>query len=57
MVIEQHGPEVRDRQVQLADSFFNLPGRGMAAYQPRRRFEGKPRGEQPVHHDVVHRPR
>jgi hypothetical protein len=56
MVIEQHGPEVRDRQVQLADSFLNLPGRGMAAHQPQRRLEGKSRGEQPVHHDVVHDP-
>ena len=54
MVIERDVPDVPDRQVQLADGFVDLPGSGLAAYQPHCRFESEPRGEQPVHHEVVH---
>ena len=42
MVIEQHVPEVPDRQVQLADGFLDLPGPRMAADQPQDRFERSP---------------
>ncbi len=53
-MIEQYVPEVPDGQVKLADCFLNFPGARMAAHQPKRRFEGKSRGEQPVHRAVVH---
>jgi hypothetical protein len=53
-VIEHDIPDIPDRQVQLADSFLDLPGSRMAAHQPQCRFESEPRGEQPVHHEVVH---
>ena len=53
-VIEQHVPEVPDRQIQLADGFLNLRGPGMVAHQPQCRLETEPGGEQPVHHAVVH---
>src|SRR6266702_907537 len=56
MVIEQHGPAVPDRQVHLATGFPDFPGTRMIAQQPQRRFEGQPRSEQPVRHDVVHLP-
>jgi hypothetical protein len=54
--IEQDVPEVPDRQVQLADGVPDLRGPRTVAHQPQRRFEREPRGEQPVHHDVVHTP-
>ena len=53
-VIEHDVPNFPDRQVQLADGFVNLPGSWMTADQPQGRFESEPRGEQPVHHEVVH---
>ena len=53
-VIEHDVPDVPDRQVQLADGFLDLPGSRMIAHQPQGRFEREPRGEQPVHHEVVH---
>lgn len=56
MVIEELVPDVSDRQVKLADGFLNVPGARMAAHQLQRTLEGKSRGEQPVHHDVVHGP-
>ena len=54
MMIEHDVPDIPDRQVQLADGFGDLPGSRMIADQPQCRFESEPRGEQPVHHDVVH---
>ena len=54
MVIERPAPDIRDRQFQLADDFLHLPGPGMVAHQPQRRFETQARGDQPVHHEVVH---
>ena len=56
MVIEHDVPDIPDRQVQLADGFVDLPGSRMIAHQPQGRFESEPRGEQPVHHEVVHAP-
>jgi hypothetical protein len=54
MVIEQHIPEIPDRQTQLADGIPNLAGPGMVAQQPQRPFERQPYGEQPGHHASVH---
>ena len=53
-VIEHDVPDIPDRLVQLADGFPDLPGSRMIADQPQGRFERQPRGEQPVHHEVVH---
>jgi hypothetical protein len=36
----------------MASWTFAAPG--MVAHQPQCRFQTEPRGEQPVHHDVVH---
>jgi len=54
LVIEHDVPDIPDRQVQLADGFVDLPGPRMAAHQAQCRFESEARGEQPVHHEVVH---
>jgi hypothetical protein len=53
-VIEYDVPDIPDRQVQLADGFPDLPGSRMITDQPQGHFEREPRGEQPVHHEVVH---
>jgi hypothetical protein len=53
---EHDVPDIPDRQVQLADGVLNLPGSRMVAHQPQCHFESEPRGEQPVHHEVVHAP-
>ena len=52
--IEHDVPDIADRQVQLADGVLDLPRSRMVAHQPQGRFESEPRGEQPVHHEVVH---
>jgi len=56
MVTERDVPDIPDGQVQLAEAVPDLPGGRMAAHQPQCRFESEPRGEQPVHHEVVRVP-
>ncbi len=56
MVIEQHAPDVPDRQVKLADGFPDIRGSRTIPHQPQRCFESEPRREQPVHHGIVQGP-
>jgi len=53
-VVKQHGPDIPDGYVKLADGFTDLLGRWMvAAYQAHRGIQGQPGGEYPPDDKVV----